>query len=175
MSSDSIRQGTGVPSNGEISDSKCTNVLLRPICLSGVSISDDISNKKTDDESVPNELSESHGQPLQNTVPLLENTPTTVEKNDDFLVNLDVNNDSSSRNSNPFVRCLKSTMSSSVGINDSSCGGVCGPNPKKMICWISIIIFIWITFIVVVNMHKKVSLVIYIYIYIYILFQPDLP
>lgn len=157
MASDSKRLGTSVSNHDEISDSECTNVLPQPICLSGESISDDIEIKKTDGESVINELSESHRPPFKTTAPLLENTPTNLTKNDEFLINLDTNSDSNSRNLNPFVRCLRSTKNNSIGVNESSCGAVCGPNPKKIICWLSIIVFIWITFIVVINMHKKVG------------------
>ena len=162
MPSDSELQGTGVPNNEDISNSESTNALPQPVGVSGKSMLDDMTIKKKDGESGTNELSESHSPPFTTTVPLLENTSTNITKNDESLVNLDINNDSSSRNISPFIRFLKSNKNNSSGVDESSCSAVCGPSPKKMVCWLSIIVFIWITFIVVINMHKKVGLLIYV-------------
>ena len=99
------------------------------------------------------EAIECDGNPDNTNLPLIDkraSTSNTETKHDTQSIN-PVRGTSSSENS------IRSTMKLQLVKNGTSLNSVCGPNPKKIFRWIIAICFIWITFIIVMNIYKKVS------------------
>lgn len=74
-----------------------------------------------------------------------DNTLAVVHHNDEAIIQMDTK------------RRPKSSSVGTNGDNELSWYGVCGPNAKKIVCWLAMFVFIWITFIFVLNIQKKVS------------------
>ena len=97
-------------------------------------------------------LSKCHGATINANDPLLRNQQP-------FEVNLEMRNGNQSEtSSSSFVKCLEtSTKQIKLQRTGSSCHSICGPSPKKIIRWVFIFVLAWVTFTIVINMHKKVS------------------
>ena len=109
---------------------------------------------KNSPESTEKRLSIYHGPSINSSVPLLEQQ---TRNNQTHEVNLEMRDTNQSERSS-FIKCLESTTNNTkFHVKESSCYSICGPSPKKIIRWLFIFVLAWITFTIVINMHKKVS------------------
>ena len=99
------------------------------------------------------EAIECDGNPDNTNLPLIDkraSTSNTETKHDTQSIN-------PGRGTSASENSIRSTMKLQLVKNGTSLNSVCGPNPKKIFRWIIAICFIWITFIIVMNIYKKVS------------------
>ena len=107
----------------------------------------------TEDTRTSREAVECHRNPDNTNLPLLDkraSTSNTETKHDTQSIN-------PARATSASENSIRSTMKLQLVKNGTSLNSVCGPNPKKIFRWIIAICFIWITFIIVMNIYKKVS------------------
>ena len=108
-------------------------------------------DRVTEGTMTSREAIECHRNPDDTNLPLIDKKASTsnTETNTQSINPARVT--SASENS------IRSTMKLQLVKNGTSLNSVCGPNPKKIFRWIIAICFIWITFIIVMNIYKKVS------------------
>ena len=107
----------------------------------------------TEDTMTSREAVECHRDPDNTNLPLIDkraSTSNTETKHDTQSIN-------PARATSVSENSIRSTMKLQLVKNGTSLNSVCGPNPKKIFRWIIAICFIWITFIIVMNIYKKVS------------------
>ena len=85
-----------------------------------------------------------------------ENRPRIVKRNEVVDVNIEMQSRNESLNSPSSVKCFGLIKDSRLSQTNSSSNSLCGPSPRKSMRWICIFVFVWITFMVVINMQKKV-------------------
>ena len=85
-----------------------------------------------------------------------DNTPTVANPHDDVTIQMDTKGQPASRNLGHFLRHAQNPSLSIKDGSERAWNSVCGPNAKKIFCWLGMFVFMWITFILVLNIQKKV-------------------
>ena len=159
MSADGKNRRNGVLNEPDTTDSECNRDLLEPSDSPKNCTPSEFTVNYTDSALSAKKLS-GFQKPCRNTkVPIASESLSHIENEEGRDVRLDVIDGNHSYNLTSFVKSgCGSTKSIRLSRNGSTFNSYCGPNPKKIFRWIVIIVFVWITFIIVINTQKKVCI-----------------
>ena len=157
MSLSRNQQGKSIYDNGEIEDSEAEYLPLHPNRVSRSSTLENMAKDNNEEDSVARQVLEPCCGSTATNSPSLENRPRIVKRNEVVTnVNIEMNNGSDGLESPSNIKCFGLIKDSGLSQTSSSSNSLCGPSPRKSIRWIFIFVFVWITFMVVINMQKQV-------------------
>ena len=157
MSLNKNHDGKRIYDNDEMEDSEGEHLPLHPNRASRSSTLENMAEDSIDENSVARKALEPCRGSTSINSPSLEHRPRIVKRNEVVAnVSIEMKTRNDVAESPSFVKCFDLMKNSGSSQTSSSSYSLCGPSPRKSIRWICIFVFVWITFMVVINMQKRV-------------------